>query len=312
MNNENINDNEEQNFNSIEDAVKVLDNEDNDENEIEDENNIDVDENINDENEHEDDEQEQDEQEQNEQEEDDDEIVDLGNGEEIGLAELKDSYQKNKNFTQEVENLETQRKDIENLRKSYGESVDRIKSTYDGLTRMLEGVAFAEPDPQLAHTDPASYRYQMALRNNALAQLQNVYAGRERSESIISQEMKEELIRLKNTETDKLLNVNPNLKDKKNKERFDKDNIKTAIEFGFKEDEINQTIDHRILQLVHYARIGKIAEDNRKYATRRMAETPRKGNRAKNINRKTPRNKKAMQNLDKTGSIHAAMAVEFE
>lgn len=239
-------------------------------------------------------------------------IITLDDGVETTLDELKKSYEQNQQYTQNVEKLETQRKEVESLRESYKESINRIKSTYDGLTRLLEGVAFAEPNPQLAHSDPASYQYQTALRNNALSQLQNVYAAKQRSDSIISSEMQEEINRYQKSETEKLLEINPTLKDKKQKEKFDKHNKQTALEFGFQEEEINQTFDHRILQLVHYARMGKIAQRNRKNAARRIAENPQKGSRAKNINIKTPKNKQAMQQLDKTGSIHSAMAVEFE
>lgn len=279
---------EEHGFDNLDDAVDSLD--DDDENSESDE--------INDE--------------ENSEGKEDSEIVTLEDGEEIELKDLKKGYEQNKDYEQRVEKLEVERREIESLRDSYGEKVDRIKETYDNLTRLLEGVAFAEPDPQLARSDPASYQYQTALRNNALAQLQNVYAGRERTESMFNAEMQKEMDRFKSSENEKLLEMNPKLKDKKQKEKFDENNRRTALEFGFQEEEINQTADHRILQLVHYARLGKIAERNRQNAARRIAETPRKGAKAKSISVKMPRNKKAMQKLDKTGSIQSAMAVEFE
>ena len=219
-------------------------------------------------------------------------MVILDDGDQIGLNELKKGYFQNKEYDQKSKALEIERQEMNSLRENHNENARKIRDTYQNLTQFLERISFTEPDPQLARSDPASYQYQNAMRNNALAQLQNVYAGRENSEAILNDASLQEMDLYRKKENSKLLEIYPHLKDIGRKAAFDENNRKAAMEFGFQEDEIKQTADHRVLQLVHYARLGKIAERNRKNAARRIAETPRKGAKVNSITGKPTRIKK--------------------
>ena len=245
-------------------------------------------------------------------EEGDDVLVTLGDGEQVNLGELKKGYFRDKDYRHKTEALAQERKSVEALRESYSQNAEVLQTAYQNLTQLLEGLVPAEPDLELAQSDPATYQYQQALRNNAIAELQKVYAGRQEATSAIQGASEEEIARYRSEEDAKLVAALPMLKDPGRKAAFDAANNKTALEFGFSEQEISSTADHRILQLVHYARIGKIAEQNRKNAGRRVAEKPRKGGRPNPVAGKPPKNREAMSRLAKTGSFEAAMAVDFD
>lgn len=245
-------------------------------------------------------------------EEGDDVLVALGDGEQVNLGELKKGYFRSKDYTHKTEALAQERKSVEALRESYSQNADVLQTAYHNLTQFLEGLIPAEPDLALAQSDPATYQYQQALRSNAIAELQKVYAGRQEAEGAIQGASEKEIARHRSEEDAKLVAALPMLKDPGRKAAFEASVKKTALEFGFSEQEIGSTADHRILQLVHYARIGKIAEQNRKNAGRRIAEKPRKGGRPNPVSRKPTKNREAMKRLAKTGSFEAAMAVDFD
>ena len=107
-----------------------------------------------------------------------------------------------------------------------------------------------------------------------------------------------------------LVKAMPHLSDPVKRAAFDREVAATAQEFGFSADEIAATADSRILQMVHYARIGKRSEQNRNNAKRRV-QTPMKGKARPSAT--TPKaNPKAMQRLSKSGSIHDAMEIDFD
>jgi pyruvate/2-oxoglutarate dehydrogenase complex dihydrolipoamide acyltransferase (E2) component len=239
-------------------------------------------------------------------------LVMLGDGEQVPLGELKKGYFRNKDYTHKTESLAQERKAVEAMRDDYGQNAQSLQIAYQNLTHFLEGLIPSEPDLGLAQSDPATYQYQMALRNNAIAELRRVHAAGEQANATIQGASDDEIARFRSSEAAKLLEALPMLKDPGRKAAFEASVKKTALEFGFSEQEISSTADHRILQLVHYARIGKIAEQNRKNARRRITEKPRKGGRSTPVSDKPTKNREAMRRLAKTGSFEAAMAVDFD
>ncbi len=242
----------------------------------------------------------------------DDVVVTLGDGEQVHLGELKKGYFRNKDYTHKTEALAQERKAADATREKYGQNAQSLQTAYQNLTHFLEGLIPPEPDLGVAQSDPATYQYQVALRNNAIAELQEVYAAGEQANATIQGASEEEIAHFRSAEYAKLFEAMPMLKDPGRKAAFDAANKKTALEFGFSETEIGSTADHRILKLVHYARIGKIAEQNRKNASRRIAEKPRKGTRSNPVAGKPAKNREAMKRLAKTGSFEDALAVDFD
>ena len=193
-----------------------------------------------------------------------------------------------------------------------GDDAHTLREAYEDLVRFVEGLIPDEPDPALAESDPGAYRHRMALRDGAIADLQAILAGRERADAPVRDREEEDLARLRADEEARLVAAMPALGDPGRRAAFDAANMQTALDFGFSADEIGQTVDHRVLRLVHYARIGRIAERNRRNARRRAAETPRQDGPSPASAGPFARNRAAMKRLSETGSFEDALAVDFE
>ena len=239
------------------------------------------------------------------------ELVILDGGEEVSIDELKNSYFRHKDYTHKTEALSKDRKSLDSERESYTKHSESLQSAYNQLTSLMEGLVPPEPDVNILYSEnPERYHQELALRNEAINLLKQVYDNSNQAKTTIQQASDDDISRYKASETEKLLSAMPYLKEPALKAEFDANNLKTAQEFGFTEHEVKVTSDNRVLQLVHYARIGKIAEQNRKNAQRRRAEKPSNGKPAKPA--KAPsKNHAAMQNLKQTGSIEAGMAIDF-
>lgn len=213
----------------------------------------------------------------------DDVLVTMSDGTKQTLAELKRGFFRAKDYTHKTEAVAQERKTVEAIRESYNQNAAALQQAYQRMTQFVESLVPPAPPLSLAQNDPGAYQYQMALRNSAIAELQDVYQAKENTDQAIQGASAADIARYKAEEEAKLLAALPALRDPSRKAAFDAANKKTAIEFGFTENEIMDTADHRILQFVHYARIGKLAEQNRKNAGRRVAEKPQSGARPSTI-----------------------------
>lgn len=242
----------------------------------------------------------------------DDVLVKLDSGDEVPLSELKSGYLKDKDYRHKTTELAEERKQLAETQQSFAQRSNFVETTLTNLTTYLENLVPPEPPISLAQSDPGAYQYQKALRENAiseLAQLVQMQDGLGQAHQGFSQE---DVVRLKGEEDAKLLKAMPHLSDPAKRAVFDTAIKETAIEFGFTEDEVAGAVDHRILQLVHYARLGKRAVTNRNNAKRRV-ETPKKGKaRPAKVTAKSSGNRKAKERLSKSGSLEDAMGIDFD
>jgi hypothetical protein len=238
--------------------------------------------------------------------------ITLDDGTETTLAELKRGHFRETDYTHKTTELADERKQVAADRDNYAERSKFVETTLTNLTGYLENLVPPEPSLSLAQTDPSSYQYQKALRENAigeLSQLVQMQDGLGQAQQGYSQE---DITRLKSDQETKLLKAMPQLADQTKRAAFDTAVKETALEFGFTEDEVAGAADHRILQLVHYARLGKRAVTNRNNAKRRV-ETPKTGKtRQARVTAKSVTNRKAKERLSKSGTLDDAMSIDFD
>lgn len=238
-------------------------------------------------------------------------VVTLSDGSEVPLAELKDGYFRQSDYTEKTEALAQERKAVDAIRADYEGRAQNIETAYQNLTNFVASLLPPEPDQALATSDPAAYVQQLAARNQMMQEME-AFAGQQHA---IAGQMSEahavDLARMAETEQSKLLETMPELKDPGRKAAFDASVKKAAEHFGFSEEEVGGAIDHRILRMAHYAQIGLQKAENRKNAARRLAEKPGKGRRAAPA-AKPPKNRQAMRRLAKSGSFEDAMNVDFD
>lgn len=254
------------------------------------------------------DEAEGDEPEANEEDGDDEpnaEMVTLSDGTQIPISEIESGAYRQSDYTRKTTELAREREEVDGLKSQYQERTQSFQHTFQKLTQFVEGLVPPAPSLELAKSDPGQYQYQNALRQQALNELQGLMQVQEEAQGQMQGAQSQDFERYREAEAAKLAEAIPDLKDPDKRAKFDDDNRKTASDFGFSDDEIAQTADHRVLSLVHYARLGKRAEQNRKNAQRRV-EAPKKGPRAAPAP-EPKRDASAMKRLQQSGTIDDAV-----
>lgn len=246
----------------------------------------------------------------------DDAVIELPNGDTLTVSELEEiraNGLRQSDYTQKTTELAERRKQIDEIEGRYSERLGFAENVLQNLSTYLETLVPEEPPLALAQTDPGAYQYQRALREQAVAEIGKLVNVKKDLDDHKSQSAQQDMQKYREAEEAKLAEALPHLKDPARKAAFDKNIAEAAKEFGFSDDEISQTADHRILQLVHFAKIGKRAEQNRNNAKRRV-ETPRQGKKPKaaTTSPKAAQNRQAMQRLSKSGSVEDALRIDFD
>ena len=235
-------------------------------------------------------------------------LVTLSDGDQVKLEELKAGYFRQKDYTHKTEELARERGEIKQIRTTYAQHSRNLQAAQQNLAQFLSGLIPPEPDLSLAQSDPGAYQYQQALRQSAVGELQQVLQAGRQVNARARQMQAYELSKIKSQEEARLIQAMPSLKDSGRRSKFQADVRQAALDFGFTEAEIDTTLDHRILRLVHFARHGKQALDNRSKAARRAGEKPSKGKRAIGTAAAPSKQRKAMERLNQSGDIEDAVA----
>ena len=119
--------------------------------------------------------------------------------------------------------------------------------------------------------------------------------------------------RIKAEENSKLVGMFPKTATQDGRAKFFENVATVASELGISEKEWQGISDHRLLALAHWAKVGMDADKARSKAKAKAAKappaTPRKpGQTAAKANR----NVDAMRKLARSGSIHDALAVDWD
>lgn len=214
-------------------------------------------------------------------------------------------------YTQKTTELAREREAVETLQKEYGERREFVEGTLNKLTEYLQGLIPEEPPLSLAQQDPSQYQWQKAMRESAIAEIGKVLQVKKDVEEHKGEASEGDQKRYVEDEKAKLVKAMPHLSDPARMDAFRKSAVEAAVdEFGFSQQEADATHDARVLQLVHYARKGKLAERNRNNAKRRV-ETPKQGKPKTGKPQPDQKNREAMRRLSKTGSIDDALSVDF-
>ena len=236
-------------------------------------------------------------------------------GEDIPLSEIKE-WQKGAlrqdDYTRKAQAVAADRQALEQERETTRARTAELEQSVQAFAQFVQGLIPPEPPMSLAQQNPGAYTQAKALREQAIAEMGQLFDVKESVEQRQNEWSAADLQRYRDNENAELAKAMPALKDPARLAAFDQRIKSAAQEFGFSEAEIEQTADHRIRQLVHYAALGKKAEANRKNAARRV-ETPKQGKgRPAQMTASSIDNRKAMQRLSKTGSLADALKIDFE
>ncbi|MBT8152746.1 hypothetical protein KMP13_02305 [Epibacterium ulvae] len=237
-------------------------------------------------------------------------LIELENGESVALSELRSGYLKEQDYRAKTTELAEVRKQTSALQDTLNQRLQTTETTYQNLIGFLQGLVPPEPDISLIQTDPSAYQYQNAMRERTIAELSQVLEARQEFAGTQQGYSDEDLTRGRDEQDALLAKAMPHLSDPAKRTAFDAAIQKTAADFGFSDDEISGAFDHRILQLVHYAGLGKVAERNRDgYRKRKGVPKPTKGSKARGTQKAASQAKSdgALERLTQTGSVDDAV-----
>lgn len=235
-----------------------------------------------------------------------DAIVQLADGETVTVKDLVAGQMRQADYTRKTQELGNQRKALE-------AEAQKLQGITEAFVEHLTGMIPAEPDAQLAYTDPTKYTQQKAQHDAAVAQVQRLIELGSKPKDVSTNMTQEAHQRLLQEENAKLVERFPEVGTKDGRAKFFNEVAEVAQEFGFSTDELRQVADHRVFTLAHWAKKGLAAEQAKKAAKAKAQKappaTPRKpGQPAKQANG----NREAMRKLSRSGSIRDALAVDFD
>lgn len=229
-------------------------------------------------------------------------------GSQLPLSELKTGYMKQADYSRKTQDLSNRRRDLEAMS-------GRVSATVDAITTFLAERLPAEPDAALAMSNPNEYIQKKAMYEAAVGQLEQIMKAKSGPNEIGAQLSTEQRQELLSQEDAKLVEALPFIADPKKRAEFNQQIFDTASSLGFSAEELNSSTDHRFIILGHYARLGMQAEKAKQKVATKVANvppvTPQKRPQGQNPAR-VRGNQEAMKRLNKSGSIHDAMKIDFD
>lgn len=234
-------------------------------------------------------------------------LVTLADGSEVTHDELIKGYMRQSDYTRKQQ-------ETSNNRNKVAADAERIERITNAFVDQLATMVPPEPNPALAYSDPNKFTAQKAQYDAAIAQVQQIIQIADQPKEIKQGISQEDHANLKAEEDRLLVEALPMTATRDGRKAFWNDVVlDVASEVGFSEADMQGVVDHRLFKLADLAKKGLEAERAKTKVRAKVEKArptaPRKpGQPAKQANG----NAQAMRKLGRTGSIHDALAVDFE
>lgn len=240
-----------------------------------------------------------------------DDVTVTVNGEKLSLSEIKSGYMRQQDYSRKTAEVAEKRKAVEALS-------TRVTNSVNAIAEFLQSTLPKAPDPALAIGNAAQqsqYLREKTLHDNAMAMMAKVIEKANEPKAAVAALTKEQRAEFLASENARLAEVFPQTATPNGRKQFFESAASVARELGYSNEEIAQVADHRMFALAHYARIGMQAEASKVKAKQKVANVPpvapAKRQPGKGAS-KVAQNREAMKRLARTGSIHDAMAIDFD
>lgn len=248
-----------------------------------------------------------------ETESEDDPVIDLGD-EKVPLSQLKEERMRQQDYSRKTAEVAREREAVKQSQQFYSQQTQQLNSLLQETVNFLQDVIPEEPPLSLAQSNPSQYQYQKELRSRAMAEINQLV---QKSQKVKQSQSQTQQFQSRETVQQHIAGLErrfPHLKgDNQKLVNFVNETRKKAIEeFGVSPQIANQATDDTLLELVHYASLGKKAEHNRNNAKRRLSQPKKAAGRPATGAKGGNSNRKAMQRLSQTGSLRDALAVDFD
>lgn len=194
-------------------------------------------------------------------------VVKLSDGTEMPVAELKNGYLRQSDFTRKTQ-------EVANERKTMQADVERMQRITTAFVDHLTALVPDPPSPSLAMTDPAKYVSQKAQHEAAMGQVQKLIEMGSVSKEVgaaMSGADKQRQIQEANA---RLVEMFPEAASGKGREAFFNGVQSAANDLGFTNDDLTAVRDPRVFALAHWAAKGMAAEKAKATAKAKVAAAP--------------------------------------
>ena len=193
---------------------------------------------------------------------DDDPEFDIDGETKLKRSEIKDLIEKRDTYSKYADEVQVVAREREALGKQWdavNDFVPFLQAQHKVALDMAASLIPAEPDPNLIHTDTATYLFQKQMREQGIARYEQM---REQAQSGIDAAHKQRMEKLeasnaerKNAEIDKLMKAVPALADTKKADLYLGSLHNFTAKYGFTKQETNDivTTDHRFALMMRKA-----------------------------------------------------------
>lgn len=234
--------------------------------------------------------------------------VTLQTGEKVSLKDLKAGFMMERDYRHKTGELGTKRRELEEMTARVTNSVNAIA---DFLAKQIPDA----PDPSLAMTNPGEYVRQKAMHEAAMAQVNAIIEQANAPKEVVAKLTTEQRQQAVDAEFQQLAQFFPQVAKPEGRKAFFDNAAAAAKEIGYSDEEIQQSIDHRMFRLAHYASLGLKAEKAKATAAKKVENVPPVATGKRQAGQpaaKARANQDAMKKLSRTGSIHDAMRIDFD
>lgn len=233
-------------------------------------------------------------------------IITLKGGEQVPLSELKSGYMRDADYRQKTQAVANDRKTLE-------QSAGNVTRAAEALADFLAGQLPPEPTYDMAIQNPAEYARQKAIYDASLGNINKILAMAQEPKGVSEKLSAEDTAKKVAESRSELEKAFPQIKTEKGNTEFFQRAFETGRNLGFSEQEMQDFTDHRYLKVIHYAHLGLQAEKAKEKALAKVANAPQAvpaPRQRQNLD--SQKNKEAMRNLQRSGSIQDAMQIDFE
>jgi hypothetical protein len=232
--------------------------------------------------------------------------VEMPDGSKLSLAELKNGYSRQSDYTRKAQELA-------NHRQEFAAFTHHQQNNLRAAQAFLQSILPPRPDTQLAYSNPAEFIAMKAHHDSAVERLQQSQAFIEHHESARNNISEAEQIETLERQKELLFQALPNLKSDKARAQFRERINEVGQAANLSPQEIDGVMDHRYYVILDLATEGLAARKARQTAKTKVAGVPpvvpQKRGQTTVLGVK---NRDAMRSLSKSGSIKDAMMVDFD
>jgi hypothetical protein len=233
--------------------------------------------------------------------------VKLPDGSETTVAELRNGYLRQSDYTRKAQ-------EVANLRNSLTAQADRMNRTVQAFAALVDQSVPPMPSIELAQSDPARYVREKAIHEAAALQIEQLLAMTGEPTKVKAEIDEAEQQRAVARENEALARAFPETTKEDTRRAFFQAATEAATEIGFTPDDIRGVLDHRVFALAYWAKKGMEADKARKTAATKVANVPPVTAAPKRpaVAGNAQNNAKAMRRLSQTGSIKDAVLIDFD